>query len=151
MGVKKFYTNIKGENSWGVERYWNAELIHRKTEVGHCGIHIGCKFGVLLVAAHDFALRIEEDYARDGGDAVDVGGDCLSIENLVPRELMLLDCLEGVFGLIPYGYAENLETFVGIFVVEFLDYSCLTDAGAAPACPEVNEGIFTFTHIVAQA
>ena len=63
---------------------------------------------------------------------------------------MLLDCLEGVFRLIPHGYAENFEAFVGIFVVEFLDYGSLADAGTAPACPEVNEGVFAFTDVVAQ-
>lgn len=116
----------------------------------HCGVYIGNKLGVLFVAAHNVAFGVKQNDAGNGGNAVDVGGDILGVENLLPRQGVFLYCLERVFRFVPHGYSEKIH-FVGVLVVKVLDYRCFSDAGTAPACPEVYKGVFAFAYIVAQA
>ena len=115
----------------------------------HRGLHVGNKLCVLLVAAHDIALRVKEYDTGNGRNAVDVGCDILGVEYLRPGQTVCLYGFESVCRLVPYCHSEKVH-LVGVLVVEVLDYGSLAYAGAAPACPEIDERVFAFADIVAE-
>ena len=65
-----------------------------------------------------------------------------------PNDTQLLDGSLRIFGFIPYGYTQHIETFGVILVVELLDVGNLAPAGTAPRSPEVDQHILALAHIV---
>ena len=83
---------------------------------GEAGGDVGAELFVLLVAADDLAVGVDNDYRGNSGDAVELGGNRLGVENLWPGQGEFLDSLAGVVGIIPYGYADNVEALGAVFL-----------------------------------
>ena len=117
---------------------------------GEAGGDVGAELFVLLVAADDLAVGVDNDYRGNSGDAVELGGNRLGVEDLRPGQGEFLDSLAGVVGFVPDGYADNVEAFGAVFLKQVFDDGCLATAGPAPACPEVDQRVAAFLKHVAE-
>ena len=99
----------------------------------------------------DGAVGGEENDVGDTADIVDVGGYLLCIDDLRIGNAVILDGFQSVFGLVPCGDADDLQTTVLIFVVGFDDVGDLLTAGAAPRSPEVCKHILASAHVITKS
>ncbi len=74
----------------------------------------------------------------------------LCVDDIAPGQFVAFYGFDCSLGFIPHGDTDNFEALVGILLVEVFDYGSLTYAGTTPACPEVDEYIFAFSHHVGE-
>lgn len=83
--------------------------------------YFGFELCALQAAAQDLAVRAEQDHARDGRYAVDVGGDGLRVDDARPGQVELLDGSLGSLRFVPYGHAEHFQSLALVLIVNLLE------------------------------
>ena len=69
---------------------------------------------------------------RNALDAVKLGRNCLSVNDLLPVHTVGLRCVNRSLRLIPDCHAEDIEILAGVLFVDLLDVRDLPLAWAAP-------------------
>ena len=87
---------------------------------GEAGGDVGAELFVLLVAADDLAVGVDNDYRGNSGDAVELGGNRLGVENLRPGQGEFLDSLAAEHrvvvtledGILDGGWGERVACYL---------------------------------------
>ena len=105
------------------------------------------------VAGNDGAFLVYQYGGGDGIDTIELGTfacPAFEVGHLWPGHA---PCLDGFFPcgfVFVQGYADNAEAFLAVGFICCNDIGHLALARTAPACPEVNQGVFVLADVVGE-